>query len=313
MDEPQKVQKIAYGSEDHPIHIGDLEIQCYVLEDGTRVLTQASVNKALARPEGGSKDVDTDGSRNLPRFLELKPLRPFISAGLLARASSPIPYIGKGGRTNGIPAIMLPEICDVWLQARDANVLKGKALETARMAEIIMRGLAHVGIIALVDEATGYQEVREKEELQLILSKYIAKELLPWTMRFPHEFYQEMFRLKGWEYNAQSRRKRPKFAGYLTKKLIYDQLPEGVIDEIKKQNVKRTEGTATSKGTYEKHHHRYLTKEIGIPHLDKLVASVTTLMRISPNWRKFEENFARAFGVQRMLDLPETGETGEVA
>jgi len=232
-------------------------------------------------------------------------LKPFISADLASRASNPIIFYENGPKSHGIPATMLPEICDVWLQAREAGVLKGKALETARRAEVLMRGLAHVGIIALVDEATGYQEVRERQELQLILSKYITKELLPWTMRFPHEFYQEMFRLKGWEYTSESRRKRPKFAGYLTKKLIYDQLPEGVIEEIKKLNPKRTEGTETSKGTYVKHHHRFLTKEIGHPHLDKLIASVTTLMRISPNWRKFEEHFARAYGAQRSFDFPE--------
>ena len=299
----ENVKKIAYGSEDHPLKIGGLEIQCYVLEDGTRVLSQMGVNKALNRPEGGSKD----GSRNLPRFFELKGLQPFISVDLAARASNPIIYLGKGGKTNGVPATLLPEICDVWLQAREAGALRGKALETAKMAEIIMRGLAHIGIIALVDEATGYQEIRQRAELQTILSKYIAKELLPWTMRFPHEFYQEMFRLKGWEYSSESKRKKPMFAGYLTKKLIYDQLPEGVIEEIKKINPKRTEGAA--KGLHEKHHHRFLSKDVGNPHLDKLIASVTTLMRISPNWRKFEEHFIRAFGAQRMLDLPEPEES----
>jgi hypothetical protein len=51
------IQKVAYGSENHPLKIGDLEIQAYVLEDNTRVLSQAGVNKALGRPEGvkGSK------------------------------------------------------------------------------------------------------------------------------------------------------------------------------------------------------------------------------------------------------------------
>jgi hypothetical protein len=219
-------------------------------------------------------------------------------------------YTNKGVRANGVVATLLPEICDVWLQAREAGALSGKGLETAKKAEIIMRGLAHVGIIALVDEVTGYQEVRQKAELQTILSKYIAKELLPWTMRFPHEFYQEMFRLKGWSYSSESKRKKPMFAGYLTKKLIYDQLPEGVIEEIKKINPKRTEGAG--KGLHEKHHHRFLTREVGNPHLDKLIASVTMLMRISSNWRKFEENFARAFGAQRPLDLPESDEPAKV-
>ncbi len=170
-----------------------------------------------------------------------------------------------------------------------------------------MRGLAHIGIIALVDEATGYQEARNKTELQTILSAYIAKELLPWSMRFPHEFYEELFRLNNWQYNSESKQKKPMLAGKYTKQYIYDALPEGVIEEIKKMNPKRT--TGASAGLHEKHHHRFLTKEVGHPHLDKVIASVTTLMRISPNWRKFQEHYQRAFGKQKQLDLDEKSES----
>jgi hypothetical protein len=47
---------------------------------------------------------------------------------------------------------------------------------------------ARVGIIALVDEATGYQEVRDHEALQEILKRYISEELLVWVRTFPMEF-----------------------------------------------------------------------------------------------------------------------------
>ena len=48
-----------------------------------------------------------------------------------------------------------------------------------------MRGLARVGIIALVDEATGFQRIREERALATILEKFIAKEIQPWAMTFP--------------------------------------------------------------------------------------------------------------------------------
>ena len=79
-------------------------------------------------------------------------------------------------------------------------------------ADILMRGLAHVGIIALVDEATGYQVVREREELHHILEAYINQELLPWSKTFPDGYYQELFRLRGWEYSPPSV-KRPQMVG----------------------------------------------------------------------------------------------------
>ncbi len=63
----------------------------------------------------------------------------------------------------------------------------------AKAASLLIRGLAYVGIVALVDEATGYQEVRDKRALQSILDKYLRKELAAWAKRFPDEFCKEMF------------------------------------------------------------------------------------------------------------------------
>jgi hypothetical protein len=46
-----------------------------------------------------------------------------------------------------------------------------------------------VGIIALVDEATGYQKVREKQALQLKLQAFIAEDMQEWAKLFPDEFW----------------------------------------------------------------------------------------------------------------------------
>ena len=50
------------------------------------------------------------------------------------------------------------------------------------------RRLANVGIIALVDEATGYQEVRDRVALQEVLKKYITGALYEWAQTFPLSF-----------------------------------------------------------------------------------------------------------------------------
>lgn len=294
------MSKILKATHDGKIEIGDLIIEASVLEDGTRVLSYRGVSKALGKGEKWS----SNGVSKLPPFLAPKALEPFISAKISAGVFQPIEFKPlHGGRTAyGVPATLLPEICDVWLKAREARALKSQRYQdVAARAEILVRGFAHIGIIALVDEATGYQETRNRAELQTILSAYIAKELLPWALRFPEDFYKEMFRLWGWVYNASSKQKKPMLAGKITKELIYDRLPGDVIEEIKKINPKKTEGSR--KGLHENHHHRYLTKEIGQPHLDKLVASVTTLMRISRNKRKFMEVYNQAFKPQQQLPL----------
>ena len=65
------------------------------------------------------------------------------------------------------------------------NLLKANQERLARMAEIIVRSCAKVGIEALVDEATGYQQVREKRALQIKLQAFIAEEMQEWVKTFP--------------------------------------------------------------------------------------------------------------------------------
>lgn len=148
--------------------------------------------------------------------------------------------------------------------------------------------MARVGIIALVDEATGYQEQRARDELNKILEAYIVAELQPWIKMFPDEFFRQIYRLHGWKYTAGSTSRTP-YIGKLINRLVYEQLPPGVLDELRLKNP------VTGKG-YRKHkHHQFLTVETGNIHLDRQISTVTTLMRISANKDEFEEHFAKAF------------------
>jgi hypothetical protein len=298
-----KIQKVAFGSDDRPLKIGGLEIQCYVLEDGTRVLSQMGVNKALSRPEGGSRDT----SRNLPRFLELKGLSSFIDKDLEARVNNPIIYQGKGGKINGVQATLLPEICDVWLKARDAGILKGKQLITAKKADIIMRGLAHIGIIALVDEVTGYQEIRDRQALQIILDKYITDEWAKWTKTFPDEYYKELFRLKNMEYPPRTKNK-PSYIGHWTNDIVYKRLAPAVLTALKDKNPKNEKGNRTHKL------HQSLTRDYGHPKLQEHLANIIFLMKGVQKWSDFERVINRAaprYGETIPLDFPEKKEDNE--
>jgi hypothetical protein len=124
----------------------------------------------------------------------------FISQDLLDGPLVPIEYEDRKRILKGYEATLLPIVCDIWLKARAKGLLKPGQLDKALKAEILMRGLAHVGIIALVDEATGYQYDRARQALEEILDKFISKELRKWAKTFPDDFYQQMFRLKGWSY-----------------------------------------------------------------------------------------------------------------
>ena len=151
------VSETICGSPDQPLRIGDAEIECYVLDDGTRVLTQASFLRALGRhPKANTRR--EGGNTPVPPILQSKALSSFVTEDILDKAR-PITFrYPAGGRAYGYNAELLPVVCEIYLQARDAGVLDRQQEHVAKRAEILIRGLARVGIIALVDEATGYQE-----------------------------------------------------------------------------------------------------------------------------------------------------------
>jgi hypothetical protein len=163
----------------------------------------------------------------------------------------------------------------------------------AAKARLLIRGLAETGIIALVDEATGYQEDRPKDDLQKILAAYISPTLLPWTERFPLEFFKEMFRVYGWAWpftvDNYPGPQGPRYAGKLIKKIIFENLPPGVLEELDRLNPPNAKWQRKSRMS------QLLSSEIGHPHVEKLVAVNTTLFRLSDNKEDFKRHYARAF------------------
>lgn len=269
----------------------ELVLPCAVLSDGTRVITETAVARQLGRGLGGKTQRLAARSASkgpaLPAYLTTT-LERYVPDSLRIALNKPITYRDRGGVRRAVNAALLPEICEVWLKARDAGVLQPSQEPIARRAEALTRALSRVGVIALVDEATGYQAVRDRDELNKILAAYIHDELLPWSKRFPDEFYQELFRLRGWRYNPPSL-KRPQLVGKLTNELVYKKLPHGVLEELRHKNPVVKTGRRRYK------HHQFLTTDIGHPHLEKHVTAVMTLMRVSTTWTRFKKLFERAF------------------
>lgn len=296
------VPRATHGSPSHPLRIGEIGIPCYVLEDGRRVLVRSGVLAALGIAKGGNTPYST-GDR-LSRFTGQPSLQPYLSPSVMEVIANPIefrsPYRSK---TYGYEATILVDICEAILKARDNGKLQDQQEHIAKRADTLMRGFAIVGIVALVDEATGYQKERDRDELQKILAAYISPELLPWTKRFPDEFYKEMFRLRKWQWHPLNPAQGSRYAGQLTNEIVYEKLPPGILDELQRRNP-----VVDYERKFE--HHRLLTEEIGTPHLEKHLAVVIALMRISPNWRVFMSHFKRAFrkpneAIQEEMDFGE--------
>ncbi|MHB8853265.1 MAG: P63C domain-containing protein [Ignavibacteriaceae bacterium] len=281
------------------LSISNFKIKCAVLENGSRILVERSVANALGIKGAGAyweKKKKNEGGIILPEYISAKYLEPFVSDELKEKLSEPIEYFALNSKNaQGREATILPDICDVWIKAKEAGALSKSQEKIAQNAYVLMRGFANIGIIALVDEATGYQEIRDKIALQKILDKYLLKEHAKWAKRFPDEFYQKLFELKGWQWEG-IRVKRPGVVGIYTNDLVYSRLAQGILAELKRLNPpNETTGRRKIK------HHQWLTNDIGHPALQQHIHALIAFMRAAANWGQFHRMVERAF--------PKIGET----
>ena len=273
------------------IEFGNHIIPCAVLDTGARVLTQQGVLLALGRSRT-AKGGEGASRGGLPAILRPRNLSAFIGESL-AETSQPIVYRTLvGGRTKGIAyglnAETLPMICKVYVDAEDAGALMSTQHHVAQIARRLLAALENVGMIALVDEATGFQALRPHNELQRILEAYVLPEHRPWVKTVPVDFTKELYRLWGWDLSETMR--GPRYAGKLIRKYIYQQLPEGVLTALDERNPANSEWHRKVK------HHQLLTEEMGLGHFKTQLAGVMALMRASTTKQEFERLFQRAYG-----------------
>jgi hypothetical protein len=276
------------------LHIGDAPLPCFNLPDGRRFLSQSGMIDSLdMRPGSNPKR----GGDRLSNFVAGKGVSPFVSEQLAGAIRNPIRFrTRRGSVAFGYEATVLADLCNAVIDARLAGKLQTQQEHIVQRCRALQTGFSKVGIIALVDEATGYQAERDRDELHKLLEKYISAELLPWTKRFPDEFYRQIYRLMHWQYPRGSN--HPWFVGKVTKSIVYKRLPPGVLDELERKNP-------TDEGGARKYrHHQWLSEEVGNPHLRDHLIKVITTMQVSDSWSDFRRKLTRV--------APMAGEQGDL-
>ena len=294
-DHRSDVPRAVFGSPDTPLRIGVLEIPCYVLDDNRRVIVMRGMLMALDMSQGTAA---RGGGDRLVKFVNTKGISPFVSDQLHNVISKPIRFRAGGVSAHGYEATVLADMCEAVLEARKEGNLHYQQEHIAERCEMLIRAFAKLGVVALVDEATGYQEVRDRTALQAILDKYLRDELAAWAKRFPDEFYKQIFRLRGWAWQGMAVN-RPQVVAHYTTDIVYERLTDGILEELEKRNPK------TQKGSRPARHHQWLTEDVGHPALAQHLYAVIGLMRISPDWETFVDFLDRAFPKRnQMIKLP---------
>jgi hypothetical protein len=254
--------------------IGDATFSVYVLDNGKRVMAQREVVRVLTGNVKG----------DLGRYLDSQNLQAYINRERITEQAIRFSMPGTQYEGHGYEATLLLDICDAYLTARLKKELQPNQEHIARQAEIITRACAKVGIIALIDEATGYQAFRKKQELQLKLQAFIADDLQEWARMFPQEFWFELARLEGVHYSPRS---RPLRWGKYIMAFVYDAVDGNgeVGKELRKINPDPH---------FKQNHHQWL-KDFGRQRIHDQVERVTTIMKLCDNMDDFRQKFARVF------------------
>lgn len=257
----------------------NFDIDCYVTSDKQRLLSLRGTARAL--------DIKGNGSGGLLRNIKAKWLEPYLSDQLkewiLQASEDEIKKIKVLYGPSIIPfkASHLVDICKAYILANNEITLSEAQLRIYYRLISLMTAFAKVGIDSVIDEVTGYQEDRKENELQNLLSKYIAEEFLPWSKKFPDEFYEQLFKLRGWGEFKKAGQQMPSKVGYYTNDIVYERLPYKVLEELKKKVKKSPNGYNLKKL------HQGLSKDYGIAHLEKHIIAVVALMKSSDTWEQF--------------------------
>lgn len=270
-----KKEDVLKATHQGELAIGDIKIPVAVLNNRERVISIRGFSKFLGVKGGGAywKSKREGDSDDLPEFISAKYLEPFIGDELRETIKNTVPYYAKNGQEAvGIRANVIPKICDVWLKAQAADALAEGKQNVANQARLLLGALAEVGITALIDEATGFQKL--KDEYNQIIEKYIATELQNWIRTFGEDYYQQIYRLKGWDWNrfAIDKKNHPWSVANITNRIVYEKLPVGVLQKLREINP--TDG----KGARKHRHFQHLTPNEGYVHMLKHLGAIVNIM-----------------------------------
>jgi hypothetical protein len=263
--------------------VGGWSIPVFNLFDGRRVISERGFLAII-----GAKGRGTTGGHRLVAIINDISLKPFFSNDVLVAIGTPIRFLTPSETLAfGYDAEILSEFCLSFSKARSAGVLRTEfQIRYAEYCEDIVRAFARMGIEYWIDEATGYQNDRSRDALHRILERYLAKHWAIWAKTFPDDYYQQIFRLRGWKYDPDSLAK-PQVLGHITNDIVYSRLAPGVLAALRQKNP-------IIDGRRARKHHQWLTRDHGHPELKRLIDNLIFLMQSATSWRNFHTALQRA-------------------
>lgn len=273
-----------YSADKTALQFGGIDMPCYVLNNNMRVFSGRGIQKALG--------YESKSGQWWKSFLNTDGLSAYFYAGdnsIADQLQNPIKFRrnnagGSQSATNGYEATLLIDICSAIIDANRAGDYNNPII--VGNADILIRAVAKTGIIALVDEATGYDKAKErsKNELRTWMAKYINEEADKWVKMFPDQFFEDIYKMRGWSWDC-----KPRYIGKIINDIVYERIAPFIFEELKKKNPKLEKGYRRYK------FHQFLTSEEGKPLLKQHLAILHSLAMASDyKWARFMSLLDRA-------------------
>jgi hypothetical protein len=263
-------------------------IPCYVLNDGRRIISRTGATDILTDKKGGG---------NLESYINVVNLKKYMPSDIEDHmVDFELPGV-VNKNVRGIEAETYLEICRAYISALEdpESKLTDRQKEIAIKCAMFLAACSKIGLIALIDEATGYQYAREQDALTFKLKAYLEEEMRPWERTFPIELWIEFGRLTNWKGPLAQ---RPKYWGKLVMELIYDNLDPDVSEWLKTHAPEPKNG---------RNYHQWLTSQYGLKKLIEIIWMTIGMAKACMSMRELRERMAMQFGkqaVQLSLFMP---------
>jgi hypothetical protein len=264
--------------------IGGISIPVFNLQDGRRLISERGFLSII-----GAKGRGKSGGHRIAQILADNLIKSFFSNKILVAIANPIQFLTPTGNLAfGYEAEILAAFCLSFVKAKNAGILKTVVQKRyGKYCEDIVHAYAVLGIVGWIDEATGYQNERTRDALHKILEKYLLPHWATWASTFPDEYYEQIFRLRGWTYDPSSLA-RPGVLGHITNDIVYSRLAPGVLGSLRKKNPVLVNGRRARK------HHQWLTQDYGHPKLKSHIDNLIFLAKGFDSWRSFHIHLKKA-------------------
>nr|WP_286674417.1 P63C domain-containing protein [Clostridium sp. VAP52] len=261
------------------------DLPCYVLDDGQRVFRLSNLTKSLRDKEHG-KFGNYLASSNIIKYLPER-LRPLTDENHDRTPQGVIEFEFNEKIEKGYNSEDFMDVCSAFVTANLNNEKLSEAQqEIVKNANKFVLSTAKIGIVALIDEATGYQNVRHSKELQLKMKYFLVEDdnAREWEKIFPDDLWFEFGRLTNWK---GSLKKRPKYWGKLVKELIYNLLDKDIAEYLYKNKPPRYNGHIK--------YHQWLNEGYGTKELTQHIWQIIGMAKTCENMKELKQLTSQKF------------------